>query len=98
MDMKRIARQMTVTKSGATAGSRKLRAGSGFLASLRDKPRDILATIEVSREDYVPSCVRQRQQLAPTLFTALIPAHCLDDLLDDEHVVLVEPSTTFPAD
>ena len=76
----------------ATAGQRKLRASSGFLQRHHEHPEDIVAVIEVAKEDYIPKGVALRQSISPLMFTATIVASELEAVLADEDVVLVQPS------
>jgi hypothetical protein len=73
----------------------KIRAGGGFLERQRRQPEDILAMVEVSASNYVPRGVELREWISPTMFTALIHANDLDDVLADEKVVLVQPSSSL---
>jgi hypothetical protein len=72
-------------------GSDKLMASPAFIENL-SSTGSVLATVRVSKPDYVPGKLHVRMRISPTLFTATVSKDDLVNVLKDALVLAVQPS------
>lgn len=71
-------------------GNSKLKLNGETLRELSQEA-PVVATVKVSTEGYIPSGVKVRTQVSPSIFTASISHEVLDHLEGDPCVVSIEP-------
>ena len=84
-------------RENSSAELNKLAAAPAFIEDL-SSAATVLATVRVSRPDYVPAAVDLRTRIDPKLFTASMSKQGLIAILNDAAVEVVQPSQIIHLD